>query len=144
MCREVTRQTNRATSRASHCLLRLSTLSLLVLAHCSNIATPGEVSWTNCSCTCELKRQSTLRTNYRSNSLCLHGQVPSATSDTTGAANAYAETMTDAARATRTQLLDNTAWMSDFKRAHTFIPNSLLPENEYQALFTRVYRYQHE
>jgi len=76
--------------------------------------------------------------------LCLHGQVPNATLDITGAAHVYAATMMDGASATQTQLLDNTAWLSDFKRAYTFIPNSLLPENEYQAFFTRVYRYQHE
>jgi len=64
--------------------------------------------------------------------------------DTTGAAQVYAETTTDGASATQTQLLDNTAWLSDFKRAYTFIPNSLLPENEYQTFFTRVYRYQHQ
>jgi len=49
MYHEATRQRNRATSLASHCLLRLSTLSLLLLAHCSNIAAPGRVSWTNCN-----------------------------------------------------------------------------------------------
>ncbi|KAL0038677.1 hypothetical protein WJX79_002702 [Trebouxia sp. C0005] len=68
------------------------------------------------------------------------GGVPSATFDTTGSAPVYAETTTDGAGATQRQLLDNTAWLSDFKRAYTFIPNSLLPEKEYQAFYTRVYR----
>lgn len=35
----------------------------------------------------------------------------------------------------------NAAWLSDFRRAHTQIPGSLLSASAFSRFYTRVYRY---
>ena len=50
------------------------------------------------------------------------------------------ELTADAAHYTQAEVLDNRAWLSDFKRAHNMIPSHLLPEQEYVPFYTRVYR----